>query len=126
MNDESPENYRQWVATNYNSDIKEQLYDIYKESLYYAKDDPSDQNGAGRISKTIAKASTLMARLSHDQERIHSSIRFFTIWLFVITVVLAFLTSILAYDVVQRFCHKDAPTNYGQRSNQDNPSPTRP
>jgi len=109
MSDESPEKYRQWVATNFDSDIREQLFDIYKESLYDAKNDPSDQNGAGRISKTIAKASTLMARLSADQEKIavrmerHTvAIRRLTVWLVVLTFVLSVLTLIL---VVKEFCH---------------------
>ena len=49
MNDDSPEKYRQWVAANFDSDIKDQLFDIYKEALH------EDQNDAGRIAKTLAK-----------------------------------------------------------------------
>ena len=64
MSDDTPEKYRKWVADNFASDPKEQLFDIYKEALY------EHQNDAGRIAKTIAKASTLIARLSSDQERL--------------------------------------------------------
>ncbi len=64
MDNESPEKYRKWVAADFDSDPKDLLFEIYKESLY------EEQNDAGRISKTIAKASTLFARLSADQERI--------------------------------------------------------
>jgi hypothetical protein len=82
MNDESPEKYRQWVTHNLKSDIPEQLFDIYKESMY------ENQNDAGRISKTIAKASTLMARLSADQAVAAKRLERFTVWLISLTVVL--------------------------------------
>ena len=98
MNDESPEKYRQWVATNFDSDIKEQLFDIYKESMHDAKDDPCDQNGAARISKTIAKACTLMARLSADQAKAARKIE-------VLTYVLIALTAILVFDVLHKLYH---------------------
>jgi hypothetical protein len=82
MNDESPEKYRQWVTDNLKSDIQEQLFDIYKESMY------EHQNDAGRISKTIAKASTLMARLSADQAIAAKRLERFTIALTILTVAL--------------------------------------
>src|SRR5687767_5037195 len=78
MKDEPFDEYRQWVASNYGSDVKEQLFDIYKEAMH------ADQDPHGRVAKTIAKACTLMARLSHDQERVHRSIRRLTKWLVVL------------------------------------------
>ena len=91
MSDDSPEKYRKWVADNFASDPKEQLFDIYKEAMY------ENQGDAGRISKTIAKACTLFARLSSDVERVHRSIRCWTISLFSITAVLIGLTVVLIY-----------------------------
>lgn len=92
MEDESPEKYRQWVATNFDSDPKEQLFDIYKESMY------EHQNDAGRIAKTIAKASTLFARLSQDQERVARKLLLLTVALLVFTAALLVFTYELYKD----------------------------
>lgn len=95
MKDDHIEKYRQWVSTNFESDVKEQLFDIYKESMH------EGQNDAGRISKTIAKASTLFARLSADQERTARKLFYLTWALLVVTVAL------FAYTV---FLYKDSHT----------------
>ena len=88
----SEDQYRKWVEDNYSSPIKEQLFDIYKESLYQPEK-PTPEDNAARIAKTIAKACTLMARLSADQERTAKKI----VWL---TWVLAALTfALLAFTV---------------------------
>ena len=92
MNDESPEKYRQWVATNFDGDIKEQLFDIYKEAMH------EPQNDAARISKTMAKTATLMARLSRDQERTARRLVFLTWTLVGLTFVLLIFTMYLYTD----------------------------
>jgi len=102
MQDEAPEKYRKWVADNFSSDPKEQLFDIYKESLY------DDQDGSARIAKTIAKACTLFARLSHDQavtaERMEKhtvAIRKLTVGLYIFTAVLVVVGML---QVIVTFC----------------------
>src|SRR3989442_8435168 len=85
------EEYRALVATDFERDPKDLLFEIYKEALN------AEQESAGRISKTMAKASTLFARLSADLKRVHRSIRRLTIWLVLLTVAISILTIPLAY-----------------------------
>jgi hypothetical protein len=101
------EKYRKWVDDNFASDAKEQLFDIYKEALYDATNDPSDQNGAGRISKTIAKASTLLARLVHDQEKTAKKLLYLTWALAGLTFVLLLFTVALYYDTHKLVEHEN-------------------
>ena len=102
MEDESPGKYRQWVAANFDSDVKEQLFDIYKESMY------ENQGDAGRIAKTIAKASTLFARLSHDQEKVARWLIGLTIALLLFTVALLVFTVCLYKDTHALLKHEEA------------------
>ena len=110
MNDEAPEKYRRWVADNFASDVKEQLFDIYKESLY------DDQDGSARIAKTIAKACTLMARLSADQERTAKKIVRLTWGLIGLTVALLAFTVYLYKDTHLLVEREQAASSHGSQS----------
>jgi hypothetical protein len=95
--------YRAWVATDFKRDPHDLIFEIYKEALN------EKQESAGRISKTVAKASTLLARLSADQERVHRGIRAWTISLFVLTAVLTVFTGVLIYYTAKLVQHEQQP-----------------
>jgi len=72
------------------------LLEIYKEATNGAQDQDA------RISKTVAKASTLFARMSADLEQVHRDIRRLTRWLVALTIAICILTLPLAYDAYLR------------------------
>jgi hypothetical protein len=58
--------YRKWVEDNFSSPIKEQLFHIYKESLYQPGG-PTPEDNAARIAKTIAKADLIAFVRDHRE-----------------------------------------------------------
>lgn len=78
-------------------DPKEFLPEIYREASNAAQDPDA------RIAKTLAKCSALFVRLSADQAKAARKLECLTIVLIVFTIVIALLTAVLSYDVIQKF-----------------------
>lgn len=101
MEDESPGKYRQWVAANFDSDVKEQLFDIYKESIRESRRcRPHCQNHRESVYS--------FARLSHDQEKVARWLIGLTIALLLFTVALLVFTVCLYKDTHALLKHEEA------------------
>lgn len=80
------------VDIDFDRPPKELLAEIYKEATY------ENQKPDARIAKTLAKCSTLFARLSADQEKIARNLIYLTVALVVLTTAIFVFTVYLYKD----------------------------
>src|SRR5438105_4080736 len=103
--DESTQRDREWndaecdkfAAFDASRDPKEFLPEIYREASN------GNQHPANQIAKTLAKCSALFVRLSADQAKSARKLECLTVVLLIFTVVIALLTAVLSYDVIEKF-----------------------
>jgi hypothetical protein len=91
----------EFAAFDASREPKEFLPQIYREASN------GNQHPDARIAKTLAKCSALFVRLSADQAKAARKLEVLTIVIVVFTIIIALLTAILSYDVIQKYCHNN-------------------